>query len=70
MKQRILLGIRGMDNDPAAELVTETLLGVPGVLTVEAGRDGQAMVEYDATELTVMDLIRALRRQGFLAGMA
>lgn len=70
MKQRVLLGVRGMDNDGATELVTETLTAVTGVHSVEAGLDGQAVVEYDASELTVMDLIRALRKQGFLAGMA
>lgn len=70
MKQRVMLGVRGMDNSSATELVSEALSAVKGVHTVEAGTDGQAMVEYDASELTVMDLIRALRRQGFLAGMA
>jgi len=69
-KQRVMLGVRGMDNASATELVTETLTGVPGVESVEAGLDGQAVVVYDASELTVMDLIRALRREGFLAGMA
>ncbi len=69
MKQRVLLGVRGMDTRDAAALVDETLRALPGVLSVDAGTDRQAVVEYDATELTVMDLIRALRRQGFLAGM-
>ncbi len=69
MKQRVLLGVRGMETPDSAAMVSETLLAVPGVMNVEAGTDSQAVVEYDATELTVMDLIRALRRIGFLAGM-
>lgn len=69
MKQRVLLGVRGMDTRDAADLVAETLRELSGVTMVEAGTDGQAVVEYDYVELTVMDLIRALRRRGFLAGM-
>ena len=65
-----MLGVRGMDNISATEVVSEVLQAVRGVHTVEAGNDGQAMVEYDSSELTVMDLIRALRQRGFLAGMA
>lgn len=69
MRQRVLLGVRGMDTKDSALVVSETLSRLEGVLSVDAGTDSQAVVEYDATELTVMDLIRALRRQGFLAGM-
>ena len=58
-----------MDTRDSALVVTETLRGLVGVLSVDAGTDSQAVVEYDSTELTVMDLIRALRRQGYLAGM-
>jgi hypothetical protein len=67
--QRVLLGVRGMDTPDAAALVRETLAALHGVQLVEAGTDHQALVEYDATETTVMDLIRSLRRLGFLAGM-
>lgn len=66
---RVLLGVRGMDNAEAAQKVTETLRAIAGVNKVETSSDQQAAVEYDASELTVMDLIRALRRVGFLAGM-
>ena len=69
MKQRVLLGVRGMETRDSADMVSETLRAVPGVLNVDAGTDSQAVVEYDASELTVMDLIRSLRRIGFLAGM-
>lgn len=66
---RVLLGVRGMDTPAAKEKVRKTLLDVDGVSTVEVGADRQAAVSYDPTEATVMDLIRALRRIGFLAGM-
>lgn len=66
---RVLLGVRGMDNPAAAERVKRTLSAVKGVASVEANADGQAAVEYDDAEVTVMDLIRSLRQIGFLAGM-
>lgn len=67
--QRVLLGVRGMDTADAAALVKETLTALHGVQLVEAGTDNQALVTYDSTETTVMDLIRSLRNLGFLAGM-
>lgn len=67
--QRVLLGVRGMDTVDAAALVKETLTALDGVQLVEAGTDNQALVTYDASETTVMDLIRSLRNLGFLAGM-
>lgn len=66
---RVLLGIRGMDNDEAAAKVRRTLEDVDGVRQVDARTDGQAEVDYDDGLVTVMDLIRSLRRIGFLAGM-
>lgn len=66
---RVLLGVRGMDTPEAKERVRATLLAVDGVATVEVGADQQAAVSYDPTVVTVMDLIRALRNIGFLAGM-
>lgn len=66
---RVLLGVQGMDTPASAERVRRTLLEVDGVQKVDANRDGQASVEYDDSEITVMDLIRALRGIGFLAGM-
>lgn len=66
---RILLGVQGMDTPGAARQVQETLTALEGVIMVEAGVDNQAVVEYDSREITVMDLIRSLRRLGFLAGM-
>jgi copper chaperone CopZ len=58
-----------MDTQVAADRVKRTLALVGGVASVEVNTDGQAAVEYDDSELTVMDLIRSLRRIGFLAGM-
>jgi copper chaperone len=66
---RVLLGVRGMDTAASRARVEEALRSVRGVLAVEASSDLQVAVEYDAGEVTVMDLIRALRRLGFLAGM-
>lgn len=67
--RRVLLGVRGMDGEEARERVRSALLEVSGVQEVDVGEDGQAAVTYDGTSATVMDLIRSLRRIGFLAGM-
>lgn len=66
---RVLLGVRGMDTPAAREKVRRALLDVEGVASVDVSPDQQAEVAYDATVVTVMDLIRALRSIGFLAGM-
>lgn len=66
---RVLLGVRGMDTAEARASVRDALLALDGVESVEMGDDRQAAVEYDPGVVTVMDLIRALRRLGFLAGM-
>ena len=65
---RVLLGVRGMDNENDASRAKEALLAVEGVQQVEAS-GGQAAVEYDPADSTITDLIRALRRVGFSAGM-
>jgi copper chaperone len=67
---RVLLGVRGMDTDGARTKVSAALRAVPGVHRVEPAGAGQLLVHYDPTEATAMDLIRAARRLGFLAGMA
>ncbi len=66
---RILLGVRGLDDEDDRERVHRALADVPGVLHVGPGDAGQVEVRYDDTETTVMDMIRALRRLGYLAGM-
>lgn len=65
---RVMLGVRGM-GDESRERVRDALLEVPGVVSAEAGDAEQVEVRYDDTETTVMEMIRALRRLGFLAGM-
>lgn len=66
---RALVGVRGMDTDDARRRVIEALAGVRGVRDVQPADEARMVVEYDPSEATVMDLIRALRRIGFLAGM-
>lgn len=66
---RVLLGVRGMDTEEARDRVAAALSAVEGVESVEPNAHSQAAVEYDASEITVMDLIRTLRKIGFLAGM-
>ncbi|MFO7545064.1 MAG: hypothetical protein R6W77_06175 [Trueperaceae bacterium] len=66
---RALVGVRGMDTDEARRRVVEALAGVRGVRDVQPADEARMVVDYDPSEATVMDLIRALRRIGFLAGM-
>lgn len=66
---RALVGVRGMDTDEARRRVVEVLAGVRGVRDVQPADEARMVVDYDPSEATVMDLIRALRRIGFLAGM-
>lgn len=65
----VLLGVRGMEGDEAQSKVMAAVETVPGVASVEGAGAGQLIVRYDAAEVTVMDVIRAVRRVGFLAGM-
>jgi copper chaperone len=64
---RTLIGVRGMDKE-AGIRVAENLLKNEGVLKAIPD-DGQIEVHYDPSYYTVMDLIRLIRQQGFLAGM-
>jgi hypothetical protein len=65
---RVLLGVRGLD-EAERPRVHAALRALPGVLAVEASDAEQVAVRYDDTETTVMAMIRALRRMGYLAGM-
>ena len=67
---RVILGVRGMDTVGARQKVTAAVAGVAGVASVDPAGAQQLLVHYDAGEITVMDLIRAVRRVGFLAGMS
>ncbi|WP_041658290.1 heavy-metal-associated domain-containing protein [Marinithermus hydrothermalis] len=66
---RVMLGIRGIESEEQMRVVLEALLRLEGVTKAEAPHLGQVVVEYDPHRLTVMDLIRTTREQGFLAGM-
>jgi hypothetical protein len=66
---RVLLGVRGMELPEQIEKVSRAIKSLEGVQGVAPADTGQLEVEYDPHRLTVMDLIRAAREQGFLAGM-
>lgn len=68
-RARVLMGVRGMDTPAAQERALAALRAVPGVLVATPSDAARISVEYDPTEATAMDLIRALRRVGFHAGM-
>ena len=64
---RVLLGVRGMSRD-AGTTVAQALSAMPGIVKATPD-EGQLEVHYDPSQLTVIDIVRAIRRQGFLAGM-
>ena len=64
---RVLLGVRGM-NKEAGLKVAAALQAMQGV-SKAIPDDGQIEVPYDPSYHTVMDLVRTVRMQGFLAGM-
>ncbi len=66
---RVLLGVRGLETPEQTKKVVRALQALEGVAKVEPSQPGQILVEYDPHQLTVMDLIRAIREEGFLAGM-
>ncbi|AZI42705.1 heavy-metal-associated domain-containing protein [Deinococcus psychrotolerans] len=66
-KARVLIGVRGMEQESGVR-ISAALLAMPGVTQAQPDQ-GQIAVQYDPTALTVMDLLRAIRKQGFLAGM-
>jgi copper chaperone len=66
---RAMLSVRGLDTDAARAKVLATLRGVPGVVEATPAGEAQVLVRYDGGEVTIMDMIRALRRLGFVAGM-
>ncbi len=69
MNNRIMLGVQGVDNYGQMEQIIQALKGQKGVSAVEMQQLGEIAVEYDPQRLTVMDLIRVVREEGFLAGM-
>ena len=51
------------------EKILGALRTLEGVQRADQASLGQVEIEYDPYRLTVMDLIRSIREQGFLAGM-
>ncbi len=66
---RVLLGVRGLATQEAVERVINALKTIKGVADIVNPHPGQLEVNFDPTQATVMDLLRAVRSQGFLAGM-
>ena len=58
-----------MERVEQSEKVMTALRRIEGIGNIKPGDKGQLEVEYDPYKLTVMDLIRTVREQGFLAGM-
>ncbi|MER3535985.1 MAG: heavy-metal-associated domain-containing protein [Thermus sp.] len=66
---RVLIGIRGNPTPEGMERILQALRGLEGVRRAESPALAQVEVEYDPHRLTVMDLIRRIREEGFLSGM-
>ena len=66
---KVLLGVRGLVDPEATERVVKALKSLKGVTEVTPSHAGQLEISYDPAALTVMDLLRTVRGQGFLAGM-
>jgi copper chaperone len=66
---KVLLGVRGLSDRDATERVVKALKALKGVSEVVNPHAGQLEVNYDPAQITVMDLLRTVRGQGFLAGM-
>jgi hypothetical protein len=66
---KVLLGVRGLTDADAAARVINALRALKGVGEVTQAQTAQLEVTYDPARITVMDLLRAVRAQGFLAGM-
>ena len=66
---KVLLGVRGLTDLDATERVVTALKSLKGVNEVTTSHTGQLEISYDPAALTVMDLLRTVRGQGFLAGM-
>jgi copper chaperone len=66
---RVLIGIRGEPTPEGMDRILKALRALEGVEEAQATGPGQLQVTYDPQSLTVMDLIRTIREEGFLAGM-
>lgn len=66
---RVLIGIRGEPTPEGMDRILKALRALEGVEEAQATGSAQLQVTYDPQSLTVMDLIRTIREEGFLAGM-
>jgi copper chaperone len=66
---RVLIGIRGEPTPEGMDRILKALRALEGVEEAQATGPAQLQVTYDPQSLTVMDLIRTIREEGFLAGM-
>jgi copper chaperone len=66
---RVLIGIRGEPTPEGMDRILKVLRALEGVEEAQATGPAQLQVTYDPQSLTVMDLIRTIREEGFLAGM-
>ena len=66
---RVLIGILGEPTPEGMERILKALKRLEGVAEVQATGPAQVLVAYDPQSLTVMDLIRTILEEGFLAGM-
>ena len=66
---KVLLGVRGLVDGDATQQVVKALTSLKGVSEVTPSHAGQLEISYDPAALTVMDLLRTVRGQGYLAGM-
>ncbi len=58
-----------MATEEAVTKVTAALKSIKGMGEINNPHPGQLEVNYDPAQITVMDLLRTVRGQGFLAGM-
>lgn len=66
---RVLLGVRGAEDAQTVSQIVQVLAKMEGVHKAEQTQPGQILIDYDPHLITTMDLIRAVREQGFLAGI-
>ncbi|TBH16523.1 heavy-metal-associated domain-containing protein [Thermus thermamylovorans] len=66
---RVMIGIRGEPTPEGMARILSALRRLEGVQSAQTTGPAQLLVEYDPQALTVMDLIRTIREEGFLAGM-
>jgi copper chaperone len=66
---KVLMQVQGLVDADSTKRVMDSLEALRGVQSVKLSDRGTLSIAYDSSYLTVMDLIRAVRKQGFLASM-